>query len=108
MDIGSQGIFSTPEELDRLTAFLHNLAQALHTSGMPAHDLERNLNAIGQRFGVNIECIAVLTMLTLIITTAQGTKRLDVQRLRFYDYNMARLIALEKLIRELTPQSNLE
>ena len=68
MNIGSQGIFSTPEELDRLTAFLHNLAQALHTSGMPAHDLERNLNAIGQRFGVNIECIAVLTMLTLIIT----------------------------------------
>ena len=108
MNIGSQGIFSTPEELDRLTAFLHNLAQALHTSGMPAHDLERNLNAIGQCFGVNIECIAVLTMLTLIITTAQGTKRLDVQRLRFYDYNMARLIALEKLIRELTPQSNLE
>ena len=108
MDIGSQGIFPTPEELDRLTAFLHNLAQALHTSGMPAHDLERNLNAIGQRFGVNIECIAVLTMLTLIITTGQGTKRLDVQRLRFYDYNMARLIALENLIRGLNPQIDLE
>ena len=107
MDIGSQGIFSTPEDLDRLTRFLHDLAQALHTSGMPAHDLERNLNAIGQRFGVNIEYIAVLTMLTLIVTTAQGTKRLDVQRLRFYDYNMARLIALENLIRQLDPEIGL-
>ena len=108
MNIGSQGIFSAPEELDRLTRFLHNLAQALHTSGMPAHDLERNLNAIGQRFGVSIECIAVLTMLTLIISSAEGTKRLDIQRLRFYDYNMARLIALENLIRELDRSVSLE
>ena len=55
--------------LDRLAAFLRSLAQALHISGMPAHDLERHLNAMGQRLGVRVDCFAVLTMLTLNITT---------------------------------------
>ena len=108
MNIDSQGMSSTPDKLDRLTQFLHDLAHALHSSGMPAHDLEHHLNAIGQRFGVRIECIAVLTMLILKITTKQGTQRLEVLRLRFYDYNMARLIALEKLIRELDGRNNVD
>jgi uncharacterized membrane protein YjjP (DUF1212 family) len=88
-------------KLDRLATFLRNLAQALHISGMPAHDLERHLNAMGQRLGVRVDCFAVLTMLTLNITADDTTQRVEMLRLRFYDYNMARLIALEKLIREL-------
>ena len=92
------------DDLDRLAAlatFLRELAQALHVSGMPAHDLERHLNALGERLGVRDACFAVLTMLTLNITTDDGAQRVEMLRLRFYDYNMARLIALEKLIRSL-------
>jgi len=88
-------------DLDRLAGFLRDLAQALHVSGMPAHDLERHLNALGQRLGVRLECFAVLTMLTLNISADDGAQRVEMLRLRFYDYNMARLIALEKLIRSL-------
>ncbi len=87
-------------DLDRLAAFLRQLAQALHVSGMPAHDLERSLNAIGQRVGVRVESFAVLTMLTLNIASESG-QRIEMLRLRFYDYNMARLIALERLMRTL-------
>ena len=82
------------DDLDRLAAlatFLRELAQALHVSGMPAHDLERHLNALGERLGVRVECFAVLTMLTLNITTDDGAQRVEMLRLRFYDYNMARL-----------------
>lgn len=89
------------ENLDRLAKFLRNLAQALHISGMPTHDLEHHLNGIGQRFGVRVECFAVLTMLTLNITDDDATQRVEMLRLPPYDFNMVRLIALEKLIREL-------
>jgi uncharacterized membrane protein YjjP (DUF1212 family) len=94
--------------LDRLATFLRNLAQALHISGMPAHDLERHLNAMGHRLGVRIDCFAVLTMLTLNITADDTTQRVEMLRLRFYDYNMARLIALERLIREVDGIESLE
>ena len=89
------------ENLDRLARFLRDLAQALHISGMPTHDLERHLNGIGQRFGVRVECFAVLTMLTLNITDEDATQRVEMLRLPPYDFNMVRLIALEKLIREM-------
>ena len=89
------------ENLDRLARFLRDLAQALHISGMPTHDLERHLNGIGQRFGVRVECFAVLTMLTLNITDDDATQRVEMLRLPPYDFNMVRLIALEKLIREM-------
>ena len=85
--------------MDRLAAFLRDLAQALHVSGMPAHDLERHLNELGHRLGVRVDSFAVLTMLTLNICADDGTQRVKMLRLRFYDYNMARLIALEWLIR---------
>ncbi len=84
-----------------MAGFLRNLAQALHISGMPAHDLERHLNAMGQRLGVRVDSFAVLTMLTLNITAGDGTQRVEMLRLPFYDYNMTRLIALEKLLREI-------
>jgi uncharacterized membrane protein YjjP (DUF1212 family) len=84
-----------------LAGFLADLAQALHVSGMPAHDLERHLNETGRHFGVRVDSFAVLTMLTLKITGADETQRVEMLRLRSYDYNMARLIALENLLREL-------
>lgn len=87
--------------LDRLAEFLRKLAQALHVSGMPTHDLERSMNGIGQRFGVRVECFAVLTMLTLNITADRTAQRIVMLRLPPYDYNMVRLISLEKLIREM-------
>ena len=88
-------------DADRLAEFLRELAQALHVSGMPAHDLERQLNATGQRLGIRVDCFAVLTMLTLSITAGDRTQRIEMLRLRFYDYNMARLIALEALLGEI-------
>jgi len=90
------------EHLDRLVRFLRPLAEAMHSSGMPAHDLERKLNAIGQRLGVRIECFAVLTMLTLNIVNSAGERHTEMIRLPGYDYNMARLIALEALIDDLS------
>lgn len=99
------------EDLDRLAAlatFLRDLAQALHVSGMPAHDLERQLNALGQRLGIRVECFAVLTMLTLNIVADDGAQRVEMLRLRFYDYNMARLIALERLIGRVRGSASVE
>ena len=87
--------------LDRLTAFLRTLAHAMHISGMPAHDLERHLNEMGHSMGVRVDSFAVLTMLTLSVTAEGVPQRIEMIRLRYYDYNMARLIALEKLIREV-------
>ena len=87
--------------LDRLTGFLRRLAHALHISGMPAHDLERHLNEMGHSLGVHVDSFAVLTMLTLNITAEGAPQRVEMIRLSFYDYNMSRLIALEKLIRDV-------
>jgi len=89
------------DHLDRLGGFLRALAEALHISGMPAHDLERHLNAIGRRLGVRVDCFAVLTMITLNIVADDGSQRVEMIRLPAYDYNMTRLIALEKLSGEL-------
>ncbi len=96
------------ERLDALAAFLRPLAAAMHISGMPAHELERRLNAIGERLGVRIESFAVLTMLTLNIVATDGTQRVEMIRLPTYDYNMARLIALDALIDELDSIDQLE
>lgn len=90
------------DNLDQLVRFLRPLAEAMHLSGMPAHDLERKLNAIGQRLGVRVESFAVLTMLTLNIVNPAGERHTEMIRLPGYDYNMARLIALEALIDDLS------
>jgi len=95
-------VTTVPDDLQRLGVFLRALAEALHISGMPAHDLERQLNAIGQRLGVRVDCFAVLTMITLNIVADDGSQRLEMIRLPVYDYNMTRLIALEKLSGELS------
>ena len=111
----SQGFtFRTPaletmtDKLDRMAGFLRKLARAMHISGMPTHDLERHLNGIGQQFQVHVECFAVLTMLTLNITAEDKTQRVEMLRLPANDYNMARLIALETLIRGMDGLNNLE
>ncbi|MDP3537864.1 MAG: threonine/serine exporter family protein [Azonexus sp.] len=95
-------------QLNQLSGFLRNLAEALHISGMPAQDLERHLNEIGKRLGVHVDSFAVLTMLTLNIVDGAGNQRVEMLRLPSYDYNMARLIALESLIRELADVAALE
>jgi len=105
---GNLAIEAMTENLDRLAKFLRNLARAMHISGMPTHDLERHLNGIGKQFNVHVECFAVLTMLTLNITAENKTQRVEMLRLPANDYNMARLIALEQLIRGMDGLNSLE
>lgn len=108
IDFEDLAIEAITENLDRLAVFLRNLARAMHVSGMPTHDLERHLNGIGQQFSVHVECFAVLTMLTLNITANDKTQRVEMLRLPANDYNMARLIALEALIRRMDGLNNLD
>jgi len=83
------------QSLGRLSAFLRDLGLALHVSGAPAHDLERSLNEIGARLGVRVEGFAVLTFLALTVVAGDGARRVEMLRLPPYDFNMARLIALQ-------------
>lgn len=94
--------------LNQISGFLRNLAEALHISGMPAHELEWRLNEIGKRLGVHVDSFAVLTMLTLNIVDETGQQRIEMVRLPSYDYNMARLIALEELVGDLDRVTSLE
>lgn len=99
---GNIGAPSLPDDrLGHLASFLRELAAALHVSGMPAHDLELNLNDVGRRLGVAVESFAVLTMVTLTVRDADGARCFEMIRLRPYDYNLSRLIALEALLREI-------
>ena len=70
-------------------------------SGAPAHDLERALNEIGGRLGLRVEGFAVLTFLALNVASGGDSRRVEMLRLPPYDYNMARLIALQALCREI-------
>ena len=84
-----------------ITAFLCELGQALHVSGAPAHKLEQALAAAGKSLGVKVEGFAVLTFLALTVAAPGGARRVEMLRLPAYDYNMARLINLEALCRDL-------
>lgn len=104
----AEGVQSTDEEsLNEVTGFLRDLGQALHISGAPAHDLEKRLVAVGKRLGVNVESFAVLTFLALTVAAPSGARRVEMLRLPSYDYNMARLIALEALCREISDPARL-
>jgi len=92
---------SDDQSLARLSAFLRDLGLALHVSGAPAHDLERSLKTIGARLGVRVEGFAVLTFLALTVVASDGTRRVEMLRLPAYDFNMARLIALQSLARDI-------
>ena len=84
-----------------ITAFLCELGQALHVSGAPAHKLEQALATAGKNLGVKVEGFAVLTFLALTVAAPGGARRVEMLRLPAYDYNMARLIDLEALCRDL-------
>lgn len=96
------------QSLGRLSAFLRDLGLALHVSGAPAHDLERSLNEIGARLGVRVEGFAVLTFLALTVVAGDGTRRVEMLRLPPYDFNMARLIALQALTRDIASAEDVE
>lgn len=96
------------ETLERLALFLRDLGQALHVSGAPAQDLERTMVDIGQRFGVRIDGLAVLTFFALNIVAGKHSRRVEMLRLPPYDYNMARLIAVQALTREISDLAALD
>lgn len=99
-----------PDErsLAAITAFLSALGQALHISGAPAHELESRLVAAGKQLGVKVEGFAVLTFLALTVAVPGGPRRVEMLRLPAYDYNMARLIDLQALCREVGDAGQLE
>ena len=96
------------QTLARLALFLRDLGQALHVSGAPAHDLEAAMKDIGSRFGAQVEGFAVLTFLALTVASGAHTRRVELLRLPPYDYNMARLIELEALCREISSVDDLD
>lgn len=98
----------TDQTLAGLAAFLCDLGRALHVSGAPAHDLERNLDEIGARLGVRVEGLAVLTFLALTISAEGQSRRVEMLRLPPYDFNMARLIELQALCREIDSPAKLD
>jgi uncharacterized membrane protein YjjP (DUF1212 family) len=98
----------TDQTLAGIAAFLCDLGRALHVSGAPAHDLERNLDEIGARLGVRVEGFAVLTFLALTISADGQSRRVEMRRLPPYDFNMARLIELQALCREVESPARLD
>ena len=95
------------QTLAQLANFLRDLGRALHVSGAPAHDLETAMNTIGQRLGARVEGLAVLTFLALTVVAGEHTRRVELLRLPPYDYNMARLIELNAMCREITSVDDL-
>ena len=91
----------TEQSLAQLANFLRDLGRALHVSGAPAHDLEAAMNSIGQRLGAQVEGFAVLTFMALTVVAGEHTRRVELLRLPPYDYNMARLIDLNALCRDI-------
>lgn len=94
--------------LERIALFLRDLGQALHVSGAPAQDMERGLNDIGRRLGIRVEGFAVLTFLALNVVSGASSRRIEMLRLPPYDYNMARLIALQALCRDISDINSLD
>lgn len=99
---------STKPSLATVAAFLRDLGRALHVSGAPAHDLERSMTETGARFGVRVEGFAVLTFLALTISADGQSRRVEMLRLPPYDFNMARLIELQALCREIDSPARLD
>lgn len=96
------------QTLAQLALFLRDLGQALHVSGAPAHDLEAAMKEVGSRLGARVEGFAVLTFLALTVVAGGHSRRVELLRLPPYDYNMARLIEIEALCREITSVGDLD
>lgn len=94
--------------LARLALFLRDLGQALHVSGAPAHALENAMKEIGRRLGARVEGFAVLTFLALTVVAGGNSRRVELLRLPPYDYNMARLIELDALCRDISSVDDLD
>lgn len=96
------------QTLARLALFLRDLGQALHVSGAPAHALENAMKEIGRRLGARVEGFAVLTFLALTVVAGGNSRRVELLRLPPYDYNMARLIELDALCRDISSVDDLD
>ncbi len=93
--------------LPALAVFLRDLGLALHQSGAAAHELEHWLQQVGRQLGVGVEAYAVLTFLALNVRDPAGGQKTEMLRLPAYDYNMARLIELQALCREIRGTADL-
>ena len=87
--------------------FLRELGLALHQSGAAAHELEQWLQQAGEQLGLQVEAYAVLTFLALSVRDPAGAQKTEMLRLQAYDYNMARLIELQALCREIRGTADL-
>lgn len=96
------------QTLVRLALFLRDLGRAMHVSGAPAQGLEATMREIGERLGVRVEGFAVLTFLALTVVAGDQSRRVELLRLPPYDFNMARLIALNALSREISSVDELD
>jgi len=66
------------------------------------------MKEIGRRLGARVEGFAVLTFLALTVVAGGNSRRVELLRLPPYDYNMARLIELDALCREISSVDDLE
>jgi uncharacterized membrane protein YjjP (DUF1212 family) len=93
-------------ETIRHEAFLLSMAKALHACGSPAPDLERIISDLGAKLGPGAQSFSLPTMFGIAINEPDGGQRVRLLRLPPSDYNMVRLIDLEKLAHEFTgPES---
>ena len=90
--------------------FICSLAQALHRSGSPAHEMEVLLYRLGEQLGMQIQGFSLPTMITLTIEAMEGSQvqRIHILRLPASDYNMLRLIKLKELIVKMDVSGDLE
>lgn len=90
----------------RFDAFLMEMAKSLHTAGAPAHDIERAVGRLGEIAGVSAQCFSLPTQVSIAITEPTGDQRVRLRRMPPSDYNMSRLIALEKIVEDFAgPES---
>ena len=84
--------------------FLRELAEALHASGAPAHDLEHHVVVVGRALGLSVHGFALPTMLTIAIDdeNENGQQHIQMRRLPPSDYNLTRLMALETLVAQFS------
>ena len=86
----------------RYEQFLREMAEALHASGAPAHDLEHHVVELGRALGLSVHGFALPTMLTIAVDVENGQQHIQMRRLPLSDYNLTRLMALETLVAQFS------
>lgn len=105
-DGDSLRVQSPMTDANRDEAFILRMARALHACGSPAPDLERIIGDLGAKLGVGAQGFSLPTMISVTFDEPDGGQRVRLLRLPPSDYNMVRLIELEKLAAELSgPES---